>query len=95
MGQMMKQVEEQLKHNKAIKQRLEMDWSDKRESYEIEANNVGLQITSKSLLFKPGATRFPDGYVRLLMSHQLQSLLNIIFILFKHDNQLLTNQLSL
>ncbi|PNF22228.1 Tektin-4 [Cryptotermes secundus] len=61
MGQMLKQVEEQLKHNKAVKKRLEMDWSDKKESYEIEAINVGLRITSKTLLFKPGATCFPDG----------------------------------
>lgn len=65
MGQMLKQMEEQLKHNKAIKQSLEMDWSDKKETYEIEAINVGLRITSKTLLFKPGATRFPDGSVGL------------------------------
>lgn len=65
MGRMLKQMEEQLMHNKAIKQRLEMDWSDKKESYEIEAVNVGLRITSKTLLFKPGAIHFPDGYVGL------------------------------
>jgi tektin-4 len=65
MGQMLNRMEEQLKHNKAIKQRLEMDWSNKKESYEIEAINVGLRITSKTLLFKPGATHFPDRYVCL------------------------------
>ena len=63
MGRQLKQVEEQLRHNKAIKQRLEMDWSDKKEAYEIEAINAGLHNSSKTLLFKPGATRFPDGYV--------------------------------
>jgi hypothetical protein len=63
MSRVLKQVEEQLQHNKAIKQRLEMDWSDKKEAYEIETINAGLQNSSQTLLFKPGATRFPDGYV--------------------------------
>ncbi|KAJ9591612.1 hypothetical protein L9F63_001826 [Diploptera punctata] len=61
MGRMLKQMEEQLKHDKAIKQRTEMDWSDKKEVYDIEATNVGLRNTSTTLLFKPGATRFPEG----------------------------------
>ncbi|XP_021931209.1 tektin-4 isoform X2 [Zootermopsis nevadensis] len=60
MGRMLKQIEEQLQHNKAIKKCLEIDWSDKKETYDIEAINVGLRNTSKTLLFKPGATRFPD-----------------------------------
>jgi len=67
MSRQLKQVEEQLQHNKAIKQRLEMDWSDKNEAYEIEAINAGLHNSSKTLLFKPGATRFPDGYVAQIM----------------------------
>ncbi|XP_069675071.1 tektin-4 isoform X2 [Periplaneta americana] len=61
MERMLKQMEEQLRHNKAIKQRVEMDWSDKKENYDIEAVNVGLRNTSSTLLFRPGATRFPDG----------------------------------
>jgi tektin-4 len=65
MGHMLKQIGEQLQHNKAIKQCLEMDWSDKKETYEVEAINAGLNNTSTTLLFKPGATRFPDGYVNL------------------------------
>jgi tektin-4 len=65
MGCMLKQTEEQLQHNKAIKQHLEMDWSDKKETYDIEAINVGIRNTSMTLLFKPGATHFPDGYVNL------------------------------
>jgi len=63
MSRHLKQVEEQLQRNKAVKQRLETDWSDKKEAYEIEAINAGLHNSSKTLLFKPGATRFPDGYV--------------------------------
>ena len=61
MGRMLKQMEEQLRHDKAIKQRTEMDWSDKKEAYDIEATNVGLHNTSTTLLFRPGATRFPEG----------------------------------
>lgn len=67
MSSQLKQVEEQLRHNKAIKQRLEMDWSDKKEAYEIEAINAGLHTSSTTLLFKPGATRFPDGYVAQIL----------------------------
>lgn len=67
MSCQLRQVEEQLRHNKAIKQRLEMDWSDKKEAYEIEAINAGLHNSSKTLLFKSGATRFPDGYVAQVM----------------------------
>jgi tektin-4 len=62
MTRQLKQIDEQLWHNKAIKKRLEMDWSDKKEAYEIEAINAGLHNSSKTLLFKPGATRFPDRY---------------------------------
>ena len=69
MSRQLKQVEEQLQHNKAIKQRLEMDWSDKKEAYEIDAINAGLHNSSKTLLFKPGATRFPDGYVASIMKN--------------------------
>jgi tektin-4 len=65
MGCKLKQIQKQLQHNKAIKQRLEMDWSDKKETCDIEAINVGLRNTSTTLLFKPGATHFPDGYVNL------------------------------
>jgi tektin-4 len=65
MERMLKQTEEQIFNNKAIKQRMEMDWSDKKHAYEIETVNVGLHNTSPTILFKPGATCFPDGYVGL------------------------------
>ncbi|PSN51051.1 hypothetical protein C0J52_01529 [Blattella germanica] len=73
MERMLKQMEEQLKHDKAVKSRTEMDWSDKKEAYEIEATNVGLRNTSTTLLFRPGAARFPDGSVEL--RHFLESFL--------------------
>jgi len=81
MSCQLKQVEEQLRHNKAIKQRLEMDWSDKKEAYEIEAINAGLHNSSKTLLFKPGATRFPDGYVaQITNSHFTASLCTLTLL---------------
>ncbi|XP_075232074.1 tektin A [Lycorma delicatula] len=55
------QIEEQLERNKAIKARLEDDWSDKKESYEIETLNVKLNNKSPLVMFKPGATRIPDS----------------------------------
>ncbi|XP_022185887.2 tektin-4 isoform X2 [Nilaparvata lugens] len=55
------QIEEQLDRNKAIKARLEDDWSDKKESYNIEATNVKLNNKSPTILFYPGATRMPDS----------------------------------
>nr|CAD7430719.1 unnamed protein product [Timema monikensis] len=61
MSRMLTQMEEQQKINKAVKQRLEMDWSDKKEAYEIETANIGLKNTSPTILFHPGATRFADG----------------------------------
>lgn len=56
----LKDVEAQLLEDKTAKQRLEYDWSDKKEAFEIEAINVALNNKSTVLLFKPGATIFPD-----------------------------------
>lgn len=56
------QIDEQLERNKAIKARLEDNWSDKKEAYDIEAINVNLNNKSKTILFKPGATRFSEKY---------------------------------
>lgn len=57
------QIEEQQERNKAVKARMEDDWSDKKQSYNIEAINTNLTIKSPTILFKPGATRFPDRYL--------------------------------
>lgn len=56
MNQIMAQQEE----NRAARQRLEMDWSDKKHAYEIDSINSGLNDMSRDTLFKPGATRFMD-----------------------------------
>lgn len=56
----LKDVEAQLVEDKTAKQRLEYDWSDKKEANELEALNVSLNNRSNILMFKPGATIFPE-----------------------------------
>ena len=53
-------IEDQQAENRAIKLRLEHDWSNKKDAYEIETVNCGLRNSSRTTLFKPGATRFPS-----------------------------------
>lgn len=45
---------------KAAKQRLESDWSDKKAAFETEALAVGLNNRSTVIMFKPGSTRYAD-----------------------------------
>lgn len=50
----------QITEEKAAKQRLEFDWSDKKQGHEIERLNSILNNRSTTIFFKPGATRLPD-----------------------------------
>lgn len=54
----MKNIEEQQSQNRAARERLEFDWSDKKDAAEIDALNAGLNNRSTTKLFKHGATRF-------------------------------------
>lgn len=56
----LKDVEQQLLEDKTAKQRLEYDWSDKKQAYDIDAVGVALNLRSNVLLFKPGATVLPE-----------------------------------
>lgn len=58
----LKDVELQLLEDKTAKQRLEYDWSDKKQAHENDAINASLNFRSNVLLFKPGATILPDKY---------------------------------
>lgn len=51
--------EQQQVENRTARQRLEYDWSDKKEAYEIDAVNVGLNNRSQTIMFRPGAVRQP------------------------------------
>ncbi|KAH8352207.1 hypothetical protein KR084_002678 [Drosophila pseudotakahashii] len=45
--------------NRTARQRLEYDWSDKKEAYEIDTLNTGLNNCSRTIMFRPGAVRQP------------------------------------
>jgi len=45
--------------NRTARQRLEYDWSDKKEAYEIDTQNTGLNNSSRTIMFRPGAVRQP------------------------------------
>lgn len=53
-------IENQLKSNKALKERVEFDWSDKIISYDTETLNIGLNNKSNIILMKPGSVRVPN-----------------------------------
>ncbi|XP_064553973.1 tektin-4 [Drosophila montana] len=59
LSKTMDDFEAQQMENRAAKQRLEFDWSDKQEAYEIDTVNVGLNNTSRTIMFHVGATRQP------------------------------------
>lgn len=55
-----KEVEAQQDQNRAARQRLEADWSDKKHAYGIDSINSSLNNKSATVLFRPGATRYLD-----------------------------------
>lgn len=59
----LKNVEEQQAENRAARERLEFDWSDKKDASEIDALNASLNNKSSTILFKHGATRFINEWV--------------------------------
>lgn len=59
MKKTLEDIEQQQVENRTARERLEFDWSDKKESYEIDTINVGLDNSSKIILFRPGAVRQP------------------------------------
>lgn len=54
------EIEAQQKENRSNKQRLEFDWSDKKEAHENDSRNSLLSNRAPAIMFKPGATRFPS-----------------------------------
>lgn len=68
----------QLIELKAAKVRLEVDWTDKTDAYDIEAECIKLKNDSPLILWKPGATRFPGEWVSSLIHRE--TLLEVSFI---------------
>ncbi|XP_024938410.1 tektin-4 isoform X2 [Cephus cinctus] len=54
------QIEEQAVELKAAKNRMEFDWTDKKDAYEVDTACIGLTNDSPLILWKPGATRVPS-----------------------------------
>lgn len=52
------EIEAQQVQNRTLKQRMEFDWSDKKEAHQNDSINCNLKNKSTTILFKPGATRF-------------------------------------
>lgn len=53
-------ITQQQIENRTARERLEYDWSEKKDAAEITARNVQLNNTATTVLFKPGATRYMD-----------------------------------
>lgn len=51
-------ITQQQVENRTARERLEYDWSDKKDSFEIDVINCGLNNNSTTTMFKPGATRY-------------------------------------
>lgn len=54
------EIEAQQVQNRAARQRMEFDWSDKKMAHENDAINCNLTNKSTITLFRPGATRCPN-----------------------------------
>lgn len=52
-------IEAQLRENRTNKQRMEFDWSDKKDAHENDSRNSHLSNRAPAIMFKAGATRFP------------------------------------
>lgn len=52
-------IEAQLRENRTNKERMEFDWSDKKDAHENDARNSQLSNRHPAIMFKAGATRFP------------------------------------
>uniref|UniRef100_A0A182K1J2 Tektin n=1 Tax=Anopheles christyi TaxID=43041 RepID=A0A182K1J2_9DIPT len=50
-------IEQQQSDNRAVRQRMEFDWSEKKVAHENDAINCNLRNQSTNTLFKPGAIR--------------------------------------
>lgn len=50
-------ITQQQIENRTARERLEYDWSDKKDASEIDAINCGLKNNSTTILFKPGSVR--------------------------------------
>ena len=55
------EIENQMLANRACKDQLEFNWSDKKETVELESINARLKNDSPTITFHHGATRIPEA----------------------------------
>ncbi|KAK0079178.1 hypothetical protein PV325_001636 [Microctonus aethiopoides] len=55
------ETKKQIRELKDAKRRLEQDWSDKKNAYDIDSACLDIKNTSSTILWKPGCVRLPDG----------------------------------
>lgn len=53
-------IEAQQSENRTKKELLEFDWSDKKDAHENDSRNSQLNNKAEAIMFKNGATRFPQ-----------------------------------
>lgn len=53
-------IESQQSENRTNKERLEFDWSDKKDAHENDSRNSQLNNKAAAIMYKAGATRFPS-----------------------------------
>uniref|UniRef100_A0A8D8TWE5 Tektin n=1 Tax=Cacopsylla melanoneura TaxID=428564 RepID=A0A8D8TWE5_9HEMI len=53
-------VQDQIKTNIAVKSNLQLDWSQKTGAFNIDAQNLSLNIKSGSILFRASSAREPE-----------------------------------
>lgn len=56
-------IEAQQRENRTNKERMEYDWSDKKDAHENDSRNSQLNNKAAAIMFKAGATRFPSEYI--------------------------------
>ncbi|XP_043464280.1 tektin-4-like [Leptopilina heterotoma] len=56
-------IEEQLLELRSFKNRMESDWTDKADTYDIDAYCLGLKNSSSLIMFKDGVTRVPANQI--------------------------------
>lgn len=59
LQKILQDFEAQQQENRSAKKRLEFDWSDKQEAYDIDTINLGLNNHSRTVMFHVGAIRQP------------------------------------
>jgi len=62
------QIKDQLNRNKDVKVRLEKNWSDKYQSFQIDTINLGLNIQTPIIMSHADVIKDSEKYDRLIVT---------------------------